>query len=64
MEKTKKNLRDYLDWYDFTSREEIAMAVCDFFIEEMGVFNPSYWELIEYDQLADEYVVENAVAFS
>jgi hypothetical protein len=64
MKKTKKDLRDYLDWYNFVSREEIAMAICDFFIEEMEVFYPSYWELIEYDQLADEYVLENAIAFS
>lgn len=56
--KNKQDLREYLDWFSFVSREEIAMAVCDFFIEEMGVFNPSYWELREYDALADEYIKE------
>lgn len=61
MEKTKKDLRDYLDWYNFATREEIAMAICDFFVEEMGVLDPSYWELIEYDQLADEYVAQASI---
>jgi len=56
--KNKKDLFEYLDGYDFISREEIAMAVCDFFVEEMGVLNPSYWELWEYDTLADEYIKE------
>lgn len=56
--KNKQDLREYLDGFSFVSREEIAMAVCDFFVEEMGVLNPSYWELAEYDALADEYVKE------
>lgn len=56
--KNKQDLWDYLDGFSFVSREEIAMAVCDFFVEEMGVINPSYWELAEYDALADEYVKE------
>lgn len=54
--KNKQDLWEYLDGFSFVSREEIAMAVFDFFMEEMGVFNPSYWELREYDQLADEYI--------
>ena len=56
--KNKKDLFEYLDGYDFISREEIAMAVCDFFIEEVGIINPSYWELVQYDELADEYVAQ------
>ena len=56
--KNKQDLFDYLDGFSFVSREEIAMAVCNFFVEEMGVLNPSYWELAEYDALADEYVKE------
>lgn len=56
--KNKQDLREYLDGFSFVSREEIAMAVCDFFVEEMGVSNPSYWELWEYDTLADEYIKE------
>ena len=54
--KNKRDLWEYLDGFSFVSREEIAMAVCDFFVEEMGIFNPSYWELREYDALADEYI--------
>lgn len=56
--KNKQDLWDYLNGFSFVSREEIAMAVCDFFMEEMGVLNPSYWELWEYDALADEYIKE------
>ena len=56
--KNKQDLWDYLDGFSFATREEIAMAVCDFFVEEMGVINPSYWELVEYDALADEYIKE------
>ena len=40
--KSKQDLWDYLNGFSFVSREEIAMAVCDFFMEEMGVLNPSY----------------------
>lgn len=40
--KNKQDLWEYLDGFSFVSREEIAMAVCDFFMEEMGVLNPSY----------------------
>ena len=56
--KNKQDLWGYLDGFKFVSREEIAMAVCNFFMEEMGVLNPSYWELWEYDALADEYIKE------
>lgn len=56
--KNKQDLWDYLDGFSFATHEEIAMAVCDFFMEKMGIFNPSYWELIEYDELADEYVAQ------
>lgn len=56
--KNKQDLWNYLDWFSFSTREEIAMAVCDFFVEEMGILNPSYWELAEYDELADEYVAQ------
>jgi len=56
--KNKQDLFNYLDGFSFVSREEIAMAVCDFFVDEMGVLNPSYWELSEYDALADEYIKE------
>ena len=59
--KNKQDLWDYLDGFSFATREEIAMAVCDFFVEEMGVINPSYWELVEYDELADEYVAQASI---
>ena len=59
--KNKQDLWDYLDGFSFAPREEIAMAVCDFFVEEMGVINPSYWELVEYDELADEYVAQASI---
>ena len=54
--KNKQDLWDYLDGFSFVNDEEVWMAVNDFFVEEMGVFNPSYWELLEYWELATEYM--------
>lgn len=60
---TKKDLFDYLDWFTFVNDEEVWMAVADFFMEEMGVFNPSYWEIIEYWELATEYMKNKGLVF-
>jgi hypothetical protein len=40
------------------------MAVNDFFVEYAKIFNPSYGQLAYYTELANEYVLENAIAFS
>lgn len=61
--KTKQDLWDYLDGFDFVNDEEIWMAVNDFFMEEMGVLNPSYWELLEYWELATEYMKNKWLIF-
>ena len=60
---TKKDLFDYLDWFSFVHDEEVCMAVADFFMEEMGVFNPSYWEILEYWELATEYIKSKGLIF-
>ncbi len=61
--KNKQDLWEYLDSFDFVNDEEVWMAVADFFMEEMGVFNPSYWEIIEYWELATEYMREKWLVF-
>lgn len=61
--KNKQDLFDYLDGFSFVNDEEVWMAVNDFFVEEMGVFNPSYWELLEYWELATEYMKNKWLIF-
>lgn len=61
--KNKQDLWEYLDGFDFVNDEEVWMAVADFFMEEMGVFNPSYWEIIEYWELATEYMKSKGLIF-
>ena len=61
--KNKQDLREYLDGFSFVSDEEVWMAVNDFFVKEMGVFNPSYWELLEYWELATEYMRDKWLIF-
>ena len=61
--KNKQDLRDYLDGFNFVNDEEVWMAVADFFMEEMGVLNPSYWEIVEYWELAAEYMKNKGLIF-
>jgi len=61
---TKQDLWNYLDWINFVDLDEIYMAVNDFFVEYAKIFNPSYGQLAYYTELANEYVLENAIAFS
>jgi hypothetical protein len=56
MKKTKQDLFNYLDWYDFVHRVEISDAILDFFAEEMWVINPSRWDCMQAWSLADEYI--------
>lgn len=60
----KQDLRDYLNWIDFVEKSEIEMAVNDFFVENFEIINPSYGDLWYYSELADQYLLENAIAFS
>lgn len=61
---TKQDLWNYLDWIDFVDLDEIYMAVNDFFVEYWKITDPSWGQLAYYTELANEYVVENAIAFS
>ena len=56
MAKTKQDLRDYLDWYDFVNQSEISDAVLEFMEEEMWVLNPSYQDCLNAGEYADEYI--------
>ena len=55
---TKKNLFNYLESYCFTYGYEVTGAIEDYFreyVEKNDNFSPSYWELIQYYNLAREY---------
>ena len=60
----KKDLFEYLDGYYFVNESEVNMAVCEFFMENMWIMDPSYWELLEYWELASEYIKEKKLNFS
>lgn len=61
--KNKQDLWDYLDWFKFVDECEVSMAVNDFFMEEMGELEPSYWDLMEYWALANEYIKNKQLTF-
>lgn len=60
----KKDLFEYLNGYNFVNESEVNMAVCEFFMENMWIMDPSYWELLEYWELASEYIKEKKLNFS
>ena len=47
--KLTKELRDYLNGYHFIDKDEVTMAVQDFFFPDAGTDGeePSYWEISE-----------------
>lgn len=61
--KNKDDLWEYLDGFSFVSEHEVSMAVNDFFMEEMWILNPSYWELMEYAWLTIEYIKAKNLKF-
>ena len=60
----KNDLFEYLDGYYFVNESEVNMAVFEFFMENMWIMDPSYWELLEYWELASEYIKEKKLNFS
>ena len=60
----KSDLFEYLDGFSFVSFDEIQMAVNDFFVEKMYVFNPSYSDLMYYQTLASEYMLAKNYNFT
>ena len=58
-------LYDYLDWYTFVDKTEIIGAIEQYFYpdEEGQKENASYWELSEYDDIANKYIEERWIEF-
>lgn len=57
----KKDLYAYLDAFTFSEIAEIEMAVSDYFrefVEKDEDYQPSWWEIAYYAELAEEYVNE------
>lgn len=65
-EPTKKDLFDYLDEFSFVDDWEIPMAVNDFFrdyVEKDENYQASYWELLYFQELAEEYQAKRNIYF-
>lgn len=55
----KSDLFEYLDWVHFVNIWEIEMAIADYFrdyVEKNPDYQPSWWELAYYSELAQEYI--------
>lgn len=63
--KLTKELRDYLNGYHFIDKDEVTMAVQDFFFPDAGTDGeePSYWEVAECQEVAEIYVKLNRERF-
>ena len=62
----KEKLFNYLDGYYFVEESEITLAINDFFrdyIEKDENYQASYWELIYFQELAEEYIKERNIEF-
>ena len=58
MKNTKKAIFNYLEGFCFTYWYEIILAIEEYYrenIEKNEKFSPSYWELIQYQNIAREY---------
>lgn len=60
-----EQLYDYLDWYSFVSKSEILGAIEEYYYpdEEWQKESASYWELAEYNNIADEYMNDRNIEF-
>ena len=55
----KKDLFAYLDAWEFSELGEISIAIMEYFrdfVEKDPDYQPSYWELAYYSELAEEYI--------
>lgn len=62
----KEKLFSYLDGYYFVEESEVTLAINDFFrdyIEKDENYQASYWELIYFQELAEEYIKERNIEF-
>lgn len=53
----------YLDWYAFVNQQEVEMAVCDFFQEEMWVEQLSFADNMEAWKIAKDYIEAKGLKF-
>lgn len=63
---TKDDLFWYLDTYAFVWDFEILGAIEDFFrvcVNQDENRQPSYWELLYFQELADEYIEDRGLEF-
>lgn len=63
---TKNDLFWYLDIYTFVWDFEVLGAIEDFFrecVEKNENYSPSYWELLYFQELADEYIKDRGLEF-
>ena len=58
-----EKLFDYLDWYSFVNYDEVLQATNDYFIEEEWNFEPSLWDLLDYQDYAIEYIIARDLEF-
>ena len=60
-----EQLYDYLDWYSFVSKSEILWAIEEYYYpdEEWQKESASYWELTEYNNIADDYMNDRKIEF-
>ena len=60
-----EQLFDELDNISFVNRGEIVWAIQDYFYPDAGTDweQPSYWELAEYERLAEDYMNDRKIEF-
>lgn len=60
-----EQLFDELDKTSFVNKEEIVLAIQDYFYPDAGTDweQPSYWELSEYGRLAEDYMNDRKIEF-
>ena len=58
-----EKLFDYLDWYSFVNYDEVLQATNDYFMEEEWNFEPSLWDLLDYQDYAIEYIIARDLEF-
>lgn len=63
MEEKLKELYEYLDWYSFVNYDEVEACVNDFFVENYEIFEPSFWDLFYYHELAIRYISDRWLEF-
>lgn len=63
----KSDLYNFLDGFYFVEESEVTMAVNDFFrdyVEKDENYQASYWELIYFQELAEEYINDKKLIFN